>query len=137
MRALKIKINIILYVFFTAFCGISYLCFSENFGSSIVGFWGGASLLVAGVIFFKCCFNPGENLLGDDFLKLCFTVNCAMQIPPIMCWLSYGENGFELYGVIFPSFVIILVHLFVIAWSLWNIQLLKNSTAKVAIGNTK
>lgn len=125
MRAFVIKINVIFYVSFVTFCGISYLCFAENFGSNLVGLWGAVSVLVAGVIFLKCIFNISKDLFGNELIILCLAVNCAMQLPPIICWLSYGENGFELFGLIFSEFTAILIHFFIAGWSLLNIQLFK------------
>lgn len=112
------QINLVCYCAFMAFLGALYLVNTKNFGSAAVGLYGLAALalsILLLVILLIC--SPGDKW---SLLQIGSFAFAAMQIPPIVCWLSLGGNGFTMSGFHLSDDLGLLVHIVSLLWSIGN-----------------
>lgn len=97
--------------------GVLYLANTSNFGKPHPGYWGVVSILLA----FALLSAPVIAGLSRswDFIKYGCSLYAAMQILPVLCWMTFGRS-FEVSGWMVPDFAGILTHMVLAGWSAVN-----------------
>lgn len=97
--------------------GVLYLANTSNFGKPHPGYWGVVSILLAFVLLFA----PVVAGLSRswDFIQYGCWLYAAMQILPVLCWMTFG-GPFEVSGWMVPGSAGILTHALLAGWSAVN-----------------
>lgn len=97
--------------------GILYIANTANFGTTLPGYWGIVSILLA-LILLAVPVITGVSR-SWDFIRYGCWLYAVLQVLPILCWMTLG-CPFELSGVMISDFVGVLFHFVLAGWSAVN-----------------
>lgn len=97
--------------------GVLYIANTSNFGTTLPGYWGIVSLLLALVLLAVPMIAGLPR--SWDFIRFGCWLYAALQVLPILCWMTLS-CPFELSGLMVSDFVGVLFHFVLAGWSAVN-----------------
>lgn len=97
--------------------GVLYIANTSNFGTTLPGYWGIVSLLLALVLLAVPMFAGLSR--SWDLIRYSCWLYAALQVVPVLCWMTLG-CPFELSGLMVSDFAGVLLHTALAGWSAVN-----------------
>lgn len=113
--------------------GYLYAVNTSNFGKNWVDYWGAvASTVVLVMALSAVCVVRSTWTWPWTVTRWCSLTFAVIQLPPILCWLFYFGDAFEMSGVMVPGWAGLSVHVLFLLWALVNYEI----TSRLQHGST-